>query len=92
MIFKLSDNQPIDTTKADVVWAVNFVSVVLVASFNFSFSISIFLRWRFSGSRKKIIIFTLYSSLLKIDRLISIAVIQILQHALSIMAANEAVV
>ena len=50
------------------------------------------LRWRFSGSRKKIIIFTLYSSLLKIDRLISIAVIQILRCALSIMVANEAVV
>ena len=30
-----------------------------------------------------------YSSLLKIDRLISIAVIQILRRALSIMAANE---
>ena len=34
----------------------------------------------------------LYSSLLKIDRLISNAVIQILWHALPIMAANEAVV
>ena len=40
------------------------------------------LRWRFSGSRKKIIIFTLYSSLLKIYWLISIAVTQILRRAL----------